>query len=108
MSNRKDLERIFRGRKPPSPGAKVPVIRVHKKVEVGVEANRETLERFKDLGMRASYHYAAYICSCSGAEWRLGSSLEAKARELFKQHPDLHDDMRGIAKGFIWTLGDKP
>ena len=105
MSNRKDLERIFRGRKPPEPGAKVPVIRVHKKVEVGVEANRETLERFKDLGMRASYHYADDTAS---GEWRLGSSLEAKARELFKQHPDLHDDMRGIAKGFIWTLGDKP
>jgi hypothetical protein len=61
------------------------------------------LERFKDLGISASYHYAD---DTGSGEWRLGSTLEAKARILFDENPELRDEMRVIAKGFIWQLGE--
>ena len=61
----------------------------------------ETLVAFEDLGNQASFHYADDTAS---GEWRLGSTLEAKARILFDENPKLRDEMRKIAKGFLWTL----
>lgn len=58
------------------------------------------LEKFTQLGQQASYHYAADRTS----EWRLGTPLEREAIELFDQHPELHAEMREIAKGFLWSL----
>ena len=59
-------------------------------------------QEFERLGKQASFHYAAE----GTGEWRLGSNLEQKARALFKQNPALQDEMREIAKGFLWTLGE--
>ena len=58
------------------------------------------LEEFKKLGQQASYHYAAD----RGNEWRLGTPLEAEAVALFDAHPELHAEMREVAKGFLWSL----
>ena len=58
------------------------------------------LEKFKQLGHQASYHYAAGRTS----EWRLGTPLEREAIAMFDQHPELHAEMRDIAKGFLWSL----
>ena len=58
------------------------------------------LEKFTQFGQQASYHYAAD----RGNEWRLGTPLEREAIELFDAHPELHAEMREIAKGFLWSL----
>ena len=58
------------------------------------------LEKFKQLGQQASYHYAADRTS----EWRLGTPLEREAIAMFDAHPELHAEMREIAKGFLWSL----
>ena len=63
--------------------------------------NNNVLEKFKDHGMQASYHYADDTAS---GEWRMGSALEARALKLFDDNPDLQDEMRVIAKGFLWSL----
>jgi hypothetical protein len=59
------------------------------------------LEQFKKHGDMASFHYADD--SASG-EWRLGHAEEQKALELFDANPELQNEMREIAKGFLWTL----
>ena len=61
------------------------------------------LEKFKQLGHQASYHYAADRTS----EWRLGTPLERSAIAMFDAHPELHDEMRDIAKGFLWSLAQR-
>ena len=58
------------------------------------------LDKFTQLGQQASYHYAADRTS----EWRLGGPLEREAIELFDAHPELHAEMREVAKGFLWSL----
>ena len=62
------------------------------------------VDDFKDLGMRASYHYADDTAS---GEWRLGSKLESLAIKLFDENPDLQAEMRKAAKGFLWSLNSK-
>ena len=57
-------------------------------------------EEFKKLGMSASYHYA----DDSGKEWRLADSDKKQALELFDNNPDLQDEMRTAARGFLWSL----
>ena len=58
------------------------------------------LEKFTQLGNQASFHYAADHTS----EWRLGTPLEREAIELFDANPDLHAEMREVARGFLWSL----
>ena len=58
------------------------------------------LEKFEQLGQQASYHYAADRTS----EWRLGTPLEREAIAMFDANPELHAEMREIAKGFLWSL----
>ena len=63
------------------------------------------LKEFKHYGMSASFHYADDTHS---GDWMKGSSYEAKAMALFREHPELEAEMREIAKGFIWTLKSQP
>ena len=60
----------------------------------------DTLERFKELGEKASYHYA----DDSGKEWSLGNKAKLECLEIYDANPDLHNTMRAIAKGFLWSL----
>jgi hypothetical protein len=62
------------------------------------------LEQFESHGINASFHYADDTAS---GEWRLGQAEEARARKLFKDNPGMHNSMREIAKGFLWTLEPK-
>ncbi len=61
----------------------------------------DILEEFKTLGMKASFHYADDTAS---GEWRLGVFEESAAVQLFDDHPNLQNQMREIAKGFLWSL----
>lgn len=63
----------------------------------------EILDQFKDYGNTASYHYADDTTS----EWGAGKRAECNALELFDDNPTLQDDMREIAKGFLWSLSMK-
>ena len=58
------------------------------------------LMRFKDHGKMASFHYADDSCK----EWGLGDKQKAAALKLFDDNPELQNDMRLIARGFIWSL----
>jgi hypothetical protein len=60
----------------------------------------DVLKRFKDLGRKASYHYA----DDTGTEWGEAKRLENEARQLFADNPDLQDELEAIAKGFLWRL----
>ena len=61
----------------------------------------DILENFKELGEKASYHYADDTCK----EWSLGDKAKSECLEIFDANPDLHNTMRAIAKGFLWSLG---
>ena len=67
----------------------------------GEEGEMDILENFKELGEKASYHYA----DDSGKEWSLGNKAKLECLEIFDANPDLHNTMRAIAKGFLWSLG---
>lgn len=58
------------------------------------------LELFQKLGMDASYHFA----DDSGSEWSLGYQQQRRALDLYESHPELQEEMRDIAKSFLWTL----
>ena len=61
---------------------------------------------FKTHGINASFHYADDTAS---GEWRLARKEKLKALKLFDDNPDLQDEMRVIAKGFLWSLAsDRP
>jgi hypothetical protein len=62
--------------------------------------SKEILDKFDTDGRRASYHYACDY----GGEWRHGTSLEAGCRRLFKENPELQDEMRKLASQFLWSL----
>lgn len=58
------------------------------------------LELFKKHGMDASHHYADDSCK----EWGLASKSKSYAMTIFNDNPELQDEMRVIAKGFLWSL----
>ena len=62
--------------------------------------SQEVLDEFRKHGKQASYHYA----DDSGNEWRLGKQEEDAALALYDANPDLQEDMRDIATGFLWSL----
>ena len=62
--------------------------------------DESTLEEFKRLGDSASFHFADDSCK----EWPKARTQEAKALALFRANPHLQDDMREIARGFLWSL----
>ena len=64
------------------------------------QEKQEILEEFKTYGMDASYHYA----DDSGKEWHLAYPLVDKCMKLVKEHPELHEEMREIAKRFIFSM----
>lgn len=61
------------------------------------------LKEFKRLGEKASFHYADDSCK----EWDLASSAESQALHLFDNNSHLQDEMREIARGFLWSLERK-
>lgn len=58
------------------------------------------LEDFKSAGMQASFHYA----DDSGKEWGRARTLQNEAMQMYRDNPDLQDEMKTIAKGFLWSL----
>ena len=58
------------------------------------------LEDFKRLGDKASFHFA----DDSTKEWGLAKVSERSATDLFDAHPELQDEMKEIAKRFLWKL----
>ena len=62
------------------------------------------LSKFKHHGLTASYYFADDTAS---GEWRNGYGEQRKALELFDAHPDLHAEMREIAKNFLWSLSSE-
>ena len=59
-----------------------------------------TIEQFEFYGLTASFHYA----DDTTEEWRFGDKEKRAALRLFDDNPDLQDEMRVIAKGFLWSL----
>ena len=64
------------------------------------QEKQEILENFKTCGMDASYHYA----DDTGQEWKFAYPLVDKCMKLVKEHPELHEEMREIAKRFIFSI----
>jgi len=60
--------------------------------------NNEAIEQFKKHGNQASYHYADDSCR----EWRQADAEKAKALAIFDANPTEHEEMRRIARGFLW------
>lgn len=60
----------------------------------------DVLTEFKRLGAKASFHYADDSCK----EWDLAYGAEREALRLYDEHPELEDEMREIAGGFLWSL----
>ena len=56
--------------------------------------------QFRDLGDKASYHYA----DDSGSEWGLADDEKRMALALFDANPELQQEMREVARGFLWSL----
>ena len=63
----------------------------------------EIVKLFKDLGNRASFHYADDSCE----EWGIARKCETQALNLFDNNEHLQDEMREVAKGFLWRM-DRP
>ena len=60
----------------------------------------EVIEIFNTLGQKASYHFA----DDSGREWGQASEYKNIALDLFDACPEYQDEMREIAKKFLWSL----
>lgn len=58
------------------------------------------IERFKEHGNRASFHYA----DDTGHEWSLGDVEKRIAIEIFDTNKELQREMREIARSFLWSL----
>ena len=68
--------------------------------QLSEEEKQKILENFKTYGIDASYHYA----DDSGQEWKFAYPLVDKCVKLVKGHPELHEEMREIAKRFIFSI----
>ena len=64
------------------------------------QEKQEILEEFKTCGMDASYHYA----DDTGQEWKFAYPLVDKCMKLVKEHTELREEMREIAKKFIFSI----
>lgn len=62
--------------------------------------NKEIVALFKAYGLAASFHYA----DDSGHEWAAGRQAQDDAENLFDHHPELEQQFREEAKGFLWSL----
>ena len=62
--------------------------------------NLAILSSFEQHGKSASYHYA----DDSGREWHLGALERDKALAIWRAHKHLTEEMRVIAKGFLWSF----
>ena len=64
------------------------------------QEKQEILEEFKKAGLDASFHYA----DDTGQEWKFAYPLVDKCMKLVKEHPELHEEMKEIAKRFIFSM----
>ena len=62
--------------------------------------NLAILSSFEQHGKHASYHYA----DDSGKEWHLGALERDKALAIWRTHKYLTEEMKVIAKGFLWSF----
>ena len=62
--------------------------------------NLAILSSFEQHGKHASYHYA----DDSGKEWHLGELERDKALAIWREHKYLTEEMKVIAKGFLWSF----
>jgi hypothetical protein len=60
------------------------------------------LEEFIALGNLASFHYA----DDTTKEWGRGDECKRQAIDVYKSHPELHEQMKHAAKEFLWTLDE--
>lgn len=56
------------------------------------------LEEFASQARSASFHYA----DDSAKEWGLARKCKARCEELYKNNPDLREEMVQISKGELW------
>jgi hypothetical protein len=65
----------------------------------------EVLKKFDDYGKKASYHFA-----CESDNWefeyKLGNIKKNMAMSLWDEYPELHVEMRKLAKHFLWLIDD--
>ena len=61
------------------------------------------IDVFEYYGEKASYHFADDSCN----EWGLADGAERTALRIFDAFPELHPEMRKVAKGFLWSLERK-
>lgn len=59
------------------------------------------LDEFDTLGRSASFHFA----DDTGREWHQGNMDKASAMALYRAHPEGREQMKVIAKEFLWSLG---
>lgn len=60
----------------------------------------DVIKQFRDFGNRASYHYA----DDSGSEWDLAKAEKEKALSIYRANPELQEEMKKVAAGFLWPL----
>ena len=60
----------------------------------------DPLGEFTKHGQDASYYFAGD----SGKEWPLGYKSQRAAMSLWHEHPELHEQMRVVARKFLWSL----
>jgi len=63
----------------------------------------EIIKQFETLGLSASYHFA----DDTGKEFRQGTLKKRAALKLFDDNPELQNEMRVVAGGFLWSLASE-
>jgi len=64
---------------------------------------KEVVATFKTLGQKASYHYADDSCR----EWDQAREYKKIALDLFDACPEYQNEMREVAKRFLWSLKEE-
>lgn len=58
----------------------------------------EILKEFEEAGNQASFHLACDY----GNEWRLAKQHQETCYRLYKDNPELNEEMKALAKDFLW------
>jgi hypothetical protein len=67
--------------------------------ELLIETKTDILKQFEELGNTASFHFAG-----DNSELRSAYDAQTAAMKLYFDNPDLQDQMKKIANGFLWSL----
>lgn len=60
-------------------------------------------DQFRSHGLTSSYHFKDEMFGCL----KTARSEKQKALAVFDQNPEFHDEFRGIAKDFLWSLSSE-